>query len=164
MNNYRNNGFMPNNNNYYNMGFNGYPQYQQPIMQQPMQVQAQRQVPFDMPIQDLRFVTSEEAKAYIVMPNCNALLIDQTSKVAYLKSADQIGKSSTKFFKFEEIDQNGQPLEKKEETATQPTIDLSQYVKTEQLKDLPTKADFNALVTKINNLRTEFLGVQNGTK
>ena len=164
MNNFRQNGFMPNNNQFYGMNYNSYPHYQQSLAQQQMQIQAQRQTPFETPIQDLRFVTSEEAKAYIVMPNCNALLIDQPSKVAYLKSADAMGNSSIKFFKFEEIDKDGKALEKKEDVVDKPTINLTDYVKKDDLKELPTRADFNALVTKINNLRTEFLGVQNGTK
>ena len=87
-------------NNYYsqnynnNMSYNPMPQTQ---MQRPQ---------IDTPIQDLRFVTSEEAKAYIVYPNTTALLIDKASKIAYLKSTDNLGQSSMKMFKYGELNTN----------------------------------------------------------
>ena len=84
MNNY---GYPQNFGNPYNRGF-GMPNYMQPTYnQQPQQmVQQQMQQPmqYDVPIQDIRFVTSEEAKAFIVIPNTKALLIDKNSGIAHL--------------------------------------------------------------------------------
>lgn len=102
--------------NYYQNGYPaGYPTYYpvqpQPYMnyqQRPMQPQPQGvpntngQQPFTNPINDVRFVTSDEARAFIVTPNQSALLIDYANKVAYFKSADAWGQSTSKIFAFEE--------------------------------------------------------------
>lgn len=90
----------------YNPYGNYYPQYQtyqQPVQQRP-------QANFDTPIQDLRFVTSEEAKAHIVYPNSNALLIDKNNGLAYLKSADGLGQSTMRTFKYEEVNGGLNPV------------------------------------------------------
>jgi hypothetical protein len=70
---------------YPNYGNRQFMQPQQQMAQPQMQQQVQPQ--YETPIQDIRFVTSEEAKAFIVMPNSKALLIDKNSGVAHLKTA-----------------------------------------------------------------------------
>ena len=65
-------------------GRQNYMQPQQPMAQPQMQQQTQPTMQYETPIQDIRFVTSEEAKAFIVMPNSKALLIDKNGGVAHL--------------------------------------------------------------------------------
>jgi hypothetical protein len=78
-----------------------------------------------MPIQDIRFVTAEEAKAFIVMPNSRVLLIDR-SGMAYLKTADNMGQSQTQCFRFEAVNADGTPV-KPQDQPTQP--DFKDFVK-----------------------------------
>lgn len=125
----------------------GMPNYSQrpytPQVQQAMQntqqipMQPQPQMQYEIPIQDIRFVTSEEAKAYIVMPNSKALLIDKNSGVAHLKVADNMGQSQTQYFRFEPINADGTPIKPQEPT---PQIDLEafgkRFVTIEQYEDL----------------------------
>ena len=113
-----------------------YPQYNQMYQNNLQQQVAQVQQPTETPFNEVRFVTSEEAKAYTVYPNRNALLIDKVNKVAYLKSADGLGQSSIKPYKFEEINDK-QP--------EQPKINLEDYVTTEKLNEV-----LKTLTDKIN--------------
>lgn len=126
--------------------FNNYRGYQYPYQQQQygyQQPQFQVQKTNDNPIQDIRFVTSEEAKAHIVYPNTHALLIDKAKGIAYLKSADNMGQSTMKAFRYEEL------LENKTETA-----------------DFVKKEEFEGVVQQLNFLQqklSELEGV-NGTR
>lgn len=126
--------------------FNNYRGYQYPYQQQQygyQQPQFQVQKTNDNPIQDIRFVTSEEAKAHIVYPNTHALLIDKAKGIAYLKSADNMGQSTMKAFRYEEL------LENKTETA-----------------DFVKKEEFEAVIQQLNFLQqklSELEGV-NGTR
>lgn len=114
----------------------GMPNYAQrpyvPQAQQAMQntqqipMQPQPQIQYETPIQELRFVTSEEAKAFIVMPNSKALLIDKNNGVAHLKVADNMGQSQTQYFRFEAINEDGTPIKPKVDT---PQIDLEDFEK-----------------------------------
>ena len=99
------------NNNMYN-GFmqrqaaypqNGYPQgYGGAYPPQYMAAQQVQQTmqPQEPPITDLRFLTSDEMKAFIVMPNTKVLLIDKDHGVACVKSADMSGQSAAKMYSF----------------------------------------------------------------
>lgn len=127
--------------------YNTYQQYQQPTSQQiqrPQQVQPQ----YETPIQDIRFVTSEEAKAYIVMPNSKALLIDKQNNTAFLKTADNMGQSSNKIYKFNEVNEDGEPVL----TQKQQEIDTKSFIKREELKDYITFDDLNRLNEEIDKL------------
>lgn len=116
-------------------GQRNYMQPQQPMAQPQMQQQVQQpmQPQYETPIQDIRFVTSEEAKAFIVMPNSKALLIDKNGGVAHLKTADNMGQSVTQYFKFEQVNADGTPLKPQE---TQQALDFSQFVTINQYNDL----------------------------
>ena len=83
--------------------FNYYP-YQQPAYGQ----QYQPRQAYDVPFQDVRFVTPEEAKGYMVMPNAKVLLIDRQNKVATVKCADPMGQSTTQQFKFDVVGEQAQ--------------------------------------------------------
>ena len=82
--------------------YNFFP-YQNPYGQ-PVQPRPQ----YDVPFQDVRFVTAEEAKGFMVMPNAKVLLIDRQNKVATVKCADQMGQSTTQQFKFEVLGEQPQ--------------------------------------------------------
>lgn len=82
--------------------YNFFP-YQNPYGQ-PVQPRPQ----YDVPFQDVRFVTAEEAKGYMVMPNGKALLIDRQNKIATVKVADPMGQSTTQQFKFEVLSEQPQ--------------------------------------------------------
>lgn len=121
-------------------------QIQQQLYQAQQSLQPQQQIQpriQDIPIQGIKFLTADEIKAYIVMPNTKEMLIDTANGVAYIKSADQMGQSSVKMFKFEETTEeaiNGE-IKAKE----QPQIDLEPYVQKEELdamiKTLTEKID-----------------------
>ena len=146
---------------YSNYGMPSYPQRPySPQAQQHMQgaqqmpMQPQPQVQYELPIQDVRFVTSEEAKAYIVMPNSKALLIDKNSGVAHLKVADNMGQSQTQYFKFEPINANGTPIKPQE---TSPQIDISELD-----KKFATIEQYNSLLDQFKQIKQMIGGKQNG--
>lgn len=126
-------------------------QFMQPQQQQMAQPQAQMQPPmqYEMPIQDIRFVTSEEAKAFIVMPNRNALLIDKPNGMAHFKFADGMGQSATEYYKFERVNPDGSPIKPQEPT---PQVDYSKFVTVDQLNVLPTAEQYKELVAQYTSL------------
>lgn len=156
-------------NNYPNYSYNNnyampqyqqqYAQMQQQAMRQPQQQpiqQPQMQVPYEIPIQDVRFVTSEEAKAFIVMPNTKALLIDRQNGIALLKSADNLGQSVTNFFKFIPVNADGTPIAPVE---AQPQFNLDDLT-----KRFATIEQFNDLNTKMERLINEKELITSGKK
>lgn len=122
-------------------GYNYTPQPQQMPVQPQNQPQAQPQ--YEMPIQDIRFVTAEEAKAFIVMPNSRVLLIDR-SGMAYLKTADNMGQSQTQCFRFEAVNADGSPI-KPQEQPNQP--DFKDFVKLSEMNTFgfTTMADIKSM-------------------
>lgn len=149
-----------------NYGYQGYgyqpyavPSYQQRAlnyqpqqMPQPqMQPQQQPQMQYEIPIQDVRFVTSEEAKAYIVMPNSKALLIDKGG-MAYLKTADNMGQSQTECFRFERVNADGTPIKPPQPT---PQVNFDDFIKKEDLEKLGfvTVAQYNELAQKMEQMQ-----------
>ena len=139
----------------------GYPTYmrqnymQPQMVQQQMQPQQQAQQPYETPIQDIRFVTSKEAEAYIVMPNSKALLIDKNGGVAHLKTADNMGQSVTQYFKFEQVNADGTPLKPQEPT---PQVDFAQFAKKEQLANFVTLEQHKALLEKLEAMQKIIVG------
>lgn len=128
--------------------------------QQQMQAQRQQQVQqqqYEAPIQDLRFATLEEAKAYIVMPNTRALLIDRQNGIALMKSADNIGQSFAQYFKFIPVNEDGSPISPPKE---QPQIDFSEFIKKSDVQsfNFATKEDYKQLNDKIESLRSQIAG------
>ena len=128
----------------------------QPMYQQP-QMQPQPQGQYETPIQDVRFVTSKEAEAYIVMPNTGALLIDANGGIAHYKVANNMGQSVTKFFKFVEVDANGNPIKPQEPT---PQVDFNQFAKRDELNGFATIEQYNALTKRQNELLARIEGIQ----
>lgn len=124
----------------YNYPNYGYQQYNSRQFMQPQQHIQQQPMQYETPIQDVRFVTSEEAKAFIVMPNTKALLIDHNGGMAHLKTADNMGQSVTQHFKFEQVNIDGSPIKKQEKREE---VDFTQFVTVSQYNDLLAK--FEAL-------------------
>jgi hypothetical protein len=136
------------------------------------QNQPQAQPQYEMPVQDVRFVTAEEAKAFIVMPNSRVLLIDRNG-MAYLKTADSMGQSQTQCYRFEAVNADGSPITPKEQP-TQP--DFKDFVKLQDvdkfgfatLDDIKrlgfaTVKQVEELSQKIDTLQNQRMGVkQNG--
>jgi hypothetical protein len=149
---------------YPNYGNRQFMQPQQTQMAQPQMQQAQQSpMQYETPIQDIRFVTSEEAKAFIVMPNSKALLIDQRGGVAHLKTADNMGQSVTQYFKFEQVNADGSPIKPQEPT---PKIDFEQFARKEELNGFVTMEQYNALLTKLEVMQKIITGSKsniNGT-
>ncbi|MBR4004212.1 MAG: hypothetical protein IKI95_09260 [Clostridia bacterium] len=143
------NPFLGNNSLYPQYNSSVYPQYQNNLQQQHMIRQQQFQNQYETPVLDVKFVTSEEAKAHIVFPNTNALLIDKANKIAYLKSADGLGQSSTRNFKYEELDES--KLSELKSNGSQPKIDLTGFIKEEQIKDFVTIDKMNEALKKFGD-------------
>lgn len=141
-----------------NYGQRNYMQPQQPMAQPQMQQQAQPPMQYETPIQDIRFATSEEAKAFIVMPNTRALLIDKNGGVAHLKTADNMGQSVTQYFKFEQVNADGSPLKPKEPVT--PQVDFGQFVTKKELDGLPTAEQYKQLAEQYNSLVEQFKTMQ----
>ena len=116
-------------------------QTQPQIVQQPMPVQSQ---PYDIPIQEVRFVNSDEANAFIVMPNTKVMLIDKNNGVVYVKSADAMGQSSKELYKLEKID-----------SLESTTPKETNFIKKDDLADFAQKADIKELSEKIERLQKQ---------
>lgn len=151
----------------YNAGY-GMPNYQQraynPIMQPMQQMPQNMQMPMqhpqsDMPIQDIKFVNAAQAEAYIVFPNTKVLLIDMQSGIAHLKSADGMGQSQTKYFKFISSNADGSPVQQTEPTTQ---INLDGFVKREELESLGyvTVDKYNELIEELNKIKQYISGAK----
>ena len=132
-----------------------YPQQPQPQPSQPYMNQPTQQTPqpnYEMPIQNILFTTSEEAKAYIVMPNQKVLLIDRATGIAHLKFADNMGQSQTQYFKFQPVDSNGVPLNEPEDKVE---ISFESYVTKDELNAMgfARTEDVQTLSKKIDDLQ-----------
>ena len=145
--------------NYYNNNIPYYGnQYMSPYM---AQYQQQRQYPqqqvqqgqHDTSIQGIKFLTADEIKAYIVMPNTSEILVDKANSVAHIKSADAIGQSSTKMFKYEEISElpsnNTQGVDTKKFLTQE---DIKDFLKRDDLKTIDDKLDYLEKQIKINRI------------
>lgn len=169
---YPNTPQMPQNGN--QQPLNGYQQQQMQMAQQqqvqPIQSNMQTQqpmannapIPQGFPIRELRFVTSEEAKAYIVMPNSNALLLDTVNGMAYLKTADYLGQSVTEYFKFNKVNADGSPIQTNEQSTTQvheevksEPLDTKDFLKKDDIKGFITVDEFKSLSEQVKNLQNK---------
>lgn len=124
-------------NPYYSSGYynNVYPTYQGNIMQPQQQC--------DTPIQAVKFVTSDEAKAYIVSPNQRIMLIDKDNSIFYIKGADAMGQSYTSGYKFEPINDSTIKIE------TESNKLIEDFVKKDDIKDFVTSNDLQILKTEL---------------
>lgn len=138
-------------NPYYMSNYN-YQQMQQPIQQQPIQQQPVMPKISDLPIQEIRFLTADEIKAFIVMPNNKVMLVDKANGLAYIKSADAMGQSSSDVYSFTKLeDENSQNL--KEQYVSKD--DLKSFLTKDDLKDLPTREELKAYENRLDKLQTQ---------
>lgn len=134
------------NSGYANQMYSSYPQnyasYQQPQMaQRQMPVQQQAYAPQDIPFNDVKFVTADEAKAYIVMPNTKVMLMDRDKSIFYIKSADAMGKSSIEGFKYSK-------LEESPDKPVSAEIDTKEFVKSSELTNFIQKDDLKGFIRR----------------
>lgn len=131
------------NNPYLNNQYNGtyIPNYnynqQRPV--QPMTPQPQTTE--DVPFNDIKFVTEDEAKGYILFPNTRVMLLDRDKSVFYIKTADSLGKSTLEGYKYTK-------LEDKSSDNVSREIDTKDFVKTQDLKGYITREDLTNFITK----------------
>jgi hypothetical protein len=130
-------------NPYQNYGMYQQPSYQSQQMTQPQMVQNQQymQPTNTSPINDIKFVTADEAKAYIVMPNTKVMLMDRDKSVFYIKSADSLGKSTLEGYKYT-------PLDNTPSESVSPVLDPKDFVKTQDLDNYLTKDDLANFLTR----------------
>ncbi len=146
----------------------GYYDYNQPNyggFQQPQMPMQRQQPQGGYPLRDVRFVTAEEARAFIVMPNSSALLIDMAGGTAYFKTADMYGQSVTKSYKFTEIDPSALVSKAIEE---KPTVNFDEFVKRQDISDyiqkfgFVTKEQFKALQLQLEDLKRTIVNNNDG--
>ena len=84
-------------NNFYTNPYGNYPQYNNAVVAQQMPQQTVRN--------GINWVNGEEgARAFQIAPNSNVMLLDAENEgMFYIKSADNIGMSTLRIFKYKEI-------------------------------------------------------------
>lgn len=126
--------------NYQNQYFQPYPPQYQPygIASQDRLLQMQQQMNNQMPAQQnvnwIPVSGYQGAKDHIVQPNTTAWMMDNNEPVFYVKSADNLGTTTFKAYRFEEIAEPGQPMQT-------PQIDMSKYVQREEFDSLKEQID-----------------------
>ena len=145
------------NNNFYGGYSNGRylsaPAYSMPSYQPNYMQQANQEQANGIFFNHIRYVNQNEMASYVVLPNNTDMIIDRTNGIVQIKSADQMGNSFTRNFKFEEI--NEQNINKAQEQEKKPDIDLSGYVKTEDLKDFIKVDALESFTKQINDKLTD---------
>ena len=131
--------------NNYIPNYNYVSQIQRPV-QQPVQPMAQQpQTTEDVPFNDIKFVTEDEAKGYILFPNTRVMLLDRDKSVFYIKTADSLGKSTLEGYKYTKLEDKSRDNVSRE-------IDTKDFVKTQDMKDylsnFITKDDMKNFITK----------------
>lgn len=76
----------------------------------------------------LQYATEEEIRAYILQPNSQVLAMDREKPLFYIKSTDELGRSSFTVYRFEKATATEQTP-----TATQ---DLSKYATKDEFKPI----------------------------
>lgn len=133
-------------------GYNNFGNSYNPQMQRPFYVQSQPQMQ-EMeqmaPFQIVRFVNEKEAQAYTLLPNQKALLMDTANMKFWIKSADSLGNSSIETYRFEKCENNNPA----KDAIT--NIDTSDFLKKDDLKEVATKNELNALKDIIDELQKQ---------
>lgn len=151
--------YNPNFGNPYQRNY-GVPNYAQPQYQmQPQQMVQQPQQPmqYEVPIQSTIYATLKEAEGQIMYPNTKILFIDKENGMSYLKSANNDGVSSIRYFKQVEVNADGTPI-KPQETA--PQIDTSEFLKKDALEQYVTIDKYNALLSRLDQIQKQIMGVR----
>jgi hypothetical protein len=164
-------------NSYSSYPYSGYntPNYgQRNYMQSQQFMQQQEQPTAQAPIQNLYFAKMEEGKPFIITsPNTSILFIDREKGKALLKATDNVCNSSSRYFNIEETDENGTLLSTLNQTKSEPSIDLSNYIKREELDtlnlarkedlenfDTISRQEYEELKSMVENLQKKLAGVK----
>ena len=153
--------------------FNGYPQYpygyqsnmqrqgqmanMQMAQPQPMPMQPQQPMPIDVPIQYVGYTNLKEAEAHILFPNQKAIFIDKANGMVYEKVCGQDGQSSITHYKRYEPQAENQAVEPQKQ---EPMIDLSNYVKKDDLGGFVSLEDYNKLYEQVEKLKKQIVGAK----
>lgn len=154
---YQNPTYMANN---YQNNYTFQRQNSNPQMQYPNQVQAQPQMQQPIPqIQEVRYGTEEEAKAFIVYPNASAYFIDHSKGKLYIKSSNSAGMPSLEYFSLTPINSDGTPIKQQE---PQPQIDMGEYIKKSELEKLGfiTRPQLQEILNSLTNQQNKSMGVK----
>lgn len=130
------------------------PQYgispQDRLAQMQQQLNNQMQAPIQQPtMQNVNWIPVsgyQGAKDHIVQPNTTAWMMDNNEPVFYVKSADNLGTTTFKAYRFEEISEPGQ-------TVSAPQIDMSQYVHRDEFESLKAQIDKLSASTQKSSAR-----------
>ena len=133
------------------------PQPQQMAQPQVAQQQPQQPMQYEMPIQYVGNGTIKEAEAYILFPSQKAIFIDKANGMVYEKISNQDGQSFITHFKKIENKGENQAVETPKE---QPTIDLSNYVKKNDLGQFVSLEQYKELLSKFETLQKQVMGVR----
>lgn len=123
-----------------NQYFQPYPPQYQPygMTSQDRLLQMKQQMNNQMPAQQnvnwIPVSGYQGAKDHIVQPNTTAWMMDNNEPVFYVKSADNLGTTTFKAYRFEEIAEPGQPMQT-------PQIDMSKYVQRDEFESLKEQID-----------------------
>lgn len=108
------------------------------LAQMQQQLNNQMQAPIQQPtMQNVNWIPVsgyQGAKDHIVQPNTTAWMMDNNEPVFYVKSADNLGTTTFKAYRFEEISEPGQ-------TVSVPQLDMSKYVQRDEFEDLKEQID-----------------------
>lgn len=124
-------------------GYGGYnPQTYLGAYQQPqMQVQ-QKSI-------GLNYATEEEIKGYFLSPNAQIFALDKEKPFFYIKTADNLGRSTFTKYKYEQVQDN--EVEQKPD-----------YLTKQDLEGLASKEELQALREQYNQLEARFLRPKTG--
>jgi hypothetical protein len=168
--------------NYFN-GYNNYPQYPQGYQSnmqrqgqmfnsqmpqpQPMPMQPQYQMqqpqpqqsmqPVEMPFNYFGYGNYKEVESHILFPNQKALFIDKANNMFYEKTCNNDGISVISQYKRVEDKAENQAVEPQKQ---EPTIDLSSYVKKEDLGAFVGLEEYKQLLGKVEQLQKQIMGVK----
>lgn len=151
--------YQPNNYGIPNYMSRPYPGQTQQMVQQIPQQQPQSQMNLPQ-IQDIRYATEEEAKAFIVVPNASAYFIDLPKNRLYIKSANSSGISSIEYFSFNAVNPDGTPVKEQEPA---PKIDFDTFVKKEDIESLGFVkiSQYNELCQRLDQMQKRVEGMRN---
>lgn len=133
----------------YNNGFGT--SYVPPMQTRPMYNMSQPQYQdVEMtPFQIVRFVNEKEAQAFALLPNQKALLMDTANMKFWIKWTDSLGNSTTETYKFEKVDNNAN------DKNSLPTIDTSNFLIKDDLKNVATRDELNSLKETLDKLEKQ---------
>lgn len=139
------------------------PQYQmqsQP-MAQPQTAQQQAQQPIETQFSYLGYGNYKEVESHLLFPTQKALFIDRANNMFYEKICNNDGISVINQYRRVE---DKAPNQAVETTKEHPTIDLSSYVKKEDLGAFVSLKQYSELLNQIEQLKKQLGGKQNGNK